>query len=290
MFATTEAEKVLPTILSRCQRFDLRRIPSALIVQHLAGIAKQENVRIDEAALHAIARGADGGMRDAESTLDQLISFCGAEIAEADVLSMFGLAARSQILALGEALLAGEAEQGPAAVKRSGAARQRHRAPGVGIARTISAICSFFRCREATCGSSKLRKPEAAALRAQASRLHSDALTRMLEVLTDCEGRLRDTASKKILVEVTLLKMIEARDAMSIDTVLSRCSSCAPRPPPPPKTAAAPASLLPLPLKPAPLARPGAPRRQRRRKPISTNSGLNWSRQSGGPASSSTLT
>src|SRR5204862_5902513 len=87
MFATTEPEKVLPTILSRCQRFDLRRIPAALIVRHLAQISKQEKVKIDDTALHAIARGADGGMRDAESTLDQLISFCGEKIQESDVLS-----------------------------------------------------------------------------------------------------------------------------------------------------------------------------------------------------------
>src|SRR5881296_3906271 len=97
MFATTDPEKVLLTILSRCQRFDLRRIPSALIVKQLSKIAKEEKVKIDEAALFAIARGADGGMRDAESTLDQLISFCGDKIEEGDVLSMFGLAARSQI-------------------------------------------------------------------------------------------------------------------------------------------------------------------------------------------------
>jgi len=109
MFATTDPEKVLPTILSRCQRFDLRRIPAALIVQHLETIARAEGVRVDEAALHAIARGADGGMRDAESTLDQLISFCGDEIAEPDVLSMFGLVARGQVLALADALIEGDA-------------------------------------------------------------------------------------------------------------------------------------------------------------------------------------
>ncbi|MCZ7638712.1 MAG: DNA polymerase III subunit gamma/tau [Verrucomicrobia bacterium] len=111
MFATTDPEKVLPTILSRCQRFDLRRIPAALIVQHLTTIAQQEGVTVDDAALHAIARGADGGMRDAESALDQLISFCGREINETDVLSMFGLAARAQILALADALLAGLPER-----------------------------------------------------------------------------------------------------------------------------------------------------------------------------------
>ncbi|MDB4798967.1 DNA polymerase III subunit gamma/tau, partial [Verrucomicrobia bacterium] len=63
MFATTEPEKVLPTILSRCQRFDLRRIPSSLIVKHLIYIASLEGVEVEEAALQAVARGADGGMR-----------------------------------------------------------------------------------------------------------------------------------------------------------------------------------------------------------------------------------
>src|SRR6185436_8603962 len=108
MFATTEPDKVLATILSRCQRFDLRRIPAALIIKHLAYIAKQEKVKIDEPALFAIARGAEGAMRDAESTLDQLISFCGDKIEESDVLSMFGLTAQSQLLELSRAVLAGE--------------------------------------------------------------------------------------------------------------------------------------------------------------------------------------
>src|SRR5450755_4130842 len=108
MFATTDPEKVLPTILSRCQRFDLRRIPTALITKHLKHIAGLEKVTIDDAALEAIARGADGGMRDAESTLDQLISFCGNKIEEPDVLSMFGLTSRSRIVELSKAILAGE--------------------------------------------------------------------------------------------------------------------------------------------------------------------------------------
>src|SRR5213593_1487733 len=104
MFATTDPEKVLPTILSRCQRFDLRRIPSALIVQQLSRIGEKEQVQISPEALHAIARGADGGMRDAESTLDQLISFCGNKIEEQDVLSMFGLTAQKQLLKLAHAI------------------------------------------------------------------------------------------------------------------------------------------------------------------------------------------
>jgi DNA polymerase-3 subunit gamma/tau len=221
MFATTEPEKVLPTILSRCQRFDLRRIPSALIVKHLQEIAKKEDVQIDEAALFAIARGADGGMRDAESTLDQLISFCGKAIAEADVLSMFGLASRSQILELAAAVMAGETETALRVL--NDLAHQ-----GKDIGRLVSELLGHFRnllIFQVSRGDLRMieaSEAEAAALKEQSALLHTDALTRMMEVLTDCEGRLRDTTSKKILVEVALLKMIEARDAVSIDTVLKQ--------------------------------------------------------------------
>ena len=221
MFATTEPEKVLPTILSRCQRFDLRRIPAALIVKHLEQIAKKEEVKIDRAALHAIARGADGGMRDAESTLDQLISFCGKEITEPDVLSMFGLASQSQILALADAVLSGETEK--ALRELNDLAHQ-----GKDLGRLVSELLGHFRnllifqVSRGNLDLIEVSEAEGAALKEQAARITSDALTRIMEVLTDCEGRLRDTASKKILIEVTLLKMIEARHAVSIDTVLKQ--------------------------------------------------------------------
>jgi DNA polymerase III subunit gamma/tau len=241
MFATTEPEKVLPTILSRCQRFDLRRIPSALIVQHLQKIATQEEVQIDDAALHAIARGADGGMRDAESTLDQLISFCGKTIAETDVLSMFGLAARSQILELAAAVIAGETEK---ALRLFNDLTQQ----GKDIGRLVSELLGHFRnllIFQVSRGDLRMieaSEAEAVALREQSASLHTDALTRIMEVLTDCEGRLRDTTSKKILVEVALLKMIEARDAVSIDAVLQQIQQLRSGAPTTSRTAAAPAA------------------------------------------------
>ena len=97
-------------------------------------------------ALHAIARGADGGMRDAESALDQLISFCGGEIAEADVLSMFGLAAQGQILALSEAVLAGETEN---ALRQLNELAQQ----GKDLGRLVSELLGIF----ATCSFSRFR-------------------------------------------------------------------------------------------------------------------------------------
>ncbi|HUA38673.1 MAG TPA: DNA polymerase III subunit gamma/tau [Candidatus Sulfopaludibacter sp.] len=221
MFATTDPEKVLPTILSRCQRFDLRRIPAALIVKHLAHIAKQEKVKIDESALYAIARGADGGMRDAESTLDQLISFCGDKIEETDVLTMFGLAAQSQILGLSRAVLDGEI---PTALGLLNELAQNGKDPG----RLLSDLLNHFRnllIFQVSRGDLKLlevSEVEAAALKEQSALANTESLTRLLEVLTDSELRLRDAASRKILLEVALLRAIEARNAVSLDSVLQQ--------------------------------------------------------------------
>jgi len=221
MFATTDPEKVLPTILSRCQRFDLRRIPSALITKHLAEIAAKEKVTIDAAALHAIARGADGGMRDAESTLDQLISFFGDKIEEADVLSMFGLAAQNQILKLSHAVLAGEISI--ALTQLDELARG-----GKDLGRLLGDLLNHFRnllIYQVSKGDLKLleaSEAEISALKEQVALSNTDALTRVLEVLADAELRLRDAASKKILLEVTLLRAIESRNAMPLDAVLKQ--------------------------------------------------------------------
>src|SRR5205814_2226596 len=221
MFATTEPEKVLPTILSRCQRFDLRRIPVALIVKHLAQIAKLEKVTVEEAALYAIARGAEGGMRDAESALDQLISFCGEKIVEEDVLSMFGLAAQGQILALAGAVLKGDAE----AVLRELNELAKH---GKDLGRLLADLLGSLRnllIYQVSRGDLKLlevSETEAASLKEQASLVSTEALTRIMEVLTDSESRLRDAASKKIFVEVALLKAMQGREAVHIDAVLKQ--------------------------------------------------------------------
>ena len=224
MFATTDPEKVLPTILSRCQRFDLRRIPSALITKHLAHIAKLEKVKIDETALHAIARGADGAMRDAESTLDQLISFCGEKIEEADVLSMFGLAAQGQVLGLSQAVLAGEIQT---ALTELNELAQN----GKDLGRLLGDLLNHFRnllifqVSRGDLNLLEVSEAEVAALKEQASLANTGSLTRILEVLTDSELRLRDAASRKILLEVTLLKAIEARNAISLDSVLKQLNS-----------------------------------------------------------------
>ncbi len=86
ILATTEKHKILPTILSRCQVFDFRRITVSDIAKHLAGIAKKEGITAEAEALHTIAQKADGGLRDALSIFDQLVSFGGDRLTYADVV------------------------------------------------------------------------------------------------------------------------------------------------------------------------------------------------------------
>ena len=221
LFATTDPEKVLPTILSRCQRFDLRRIPVALIVQHLAQISVQEKVQISDAALHAVARGADGGMRDAESALDQLISFCGHKIEEEDVLSMFGLTSSAQVLGIAMAILGGNAE----VVLRELSVLTRH---GKDLTRLLGDVIGHFRnllVYQVSGGDLSLlevSEGEAASLKENAPIARADALTRILEVLTESEGRMREAASKKIYLEVAFFKALQARNAMGLDAVLQQ--------------------------------------------------------------------
>ncbi|MSU35367.1 MAG: DNA polymerase III subunit gamma/tau [Pedosphaera sp.] len=247
-FATTDPEKVLPTILSRCQRFDLRRIPSALIVKHLGWIARQEAVAIDEPALHAIARGADGGMRDAESTLDQLISFCGQQIVEADVLSMFGLASRSQIFQLAGSVLDGNA----AVALRTLDELARG---GKDLGRVLGDLLHQFRnlllfqIGQGDRSLVEVSESEWAALSGQAATIQTEELTRVLEVLSAAEGRQRDSGSKRIFLEVTLVKAIQARKSVSIETVLRELHSL--------KTTEGPGDLA------VPPAIPKAPQTQR---------------------------
>jgi DNA polymerase-3 subunit gamma/tau len=108
IFATTEIRKVPVTILSRCQRFDLKRLDAALLMQHYGKIAALEAVEAEEEALRQIARAAEGSVRDGLSLLDQAIAYGEGKVLAADVSSMLGLADRSRVIGLFEAVMAGD--------------------------------------------------------------------------------------------------------------------------------------------------------------------------------------
>jgi DNA polymerase-3 subunit gamma/tau len=108
IFATTEIRKVPVTVLSRCQRFDLRRVDAVLLVKHLEGIAGKEKIEVEPAALALIARAAEGSVRDSLSLFDQAIAHAAGKVAAEDVRQMLGLADRVRIVDLFEALMKGD--------------------------------------------------------------------------------------------------------------------------------------------------------------------------------------
>jgi DNA polymerase-3 subunit gamma/tau len=160
-------------------------------------------------------------MRDGESALDQLISFCGEKIEEADVLSMFGLTAQGQLLDLARAVLTGEVEK---ALRQLNDLANR----GKDLGRLLSDLLNHFRnllifqVSRGDLTMLEISETEATALKEQSSMAGAEGLTRIMEVLAEAEMRIRDAASKKILVEVAVLKAIEARSAVSIDTLLKQ--------------------------------------------------------------------
>jgi DNA polymerase-3 subunit gamma/tau len=117
LFATTEIRKVPVTVLSRCQRFDLKRVPQETLVEHFARIAQAEKVEISPEALTLLARAADGSVRDGLSMLDQAIAHGGGVVDAAQVRDMLGLADRSRVLELFEKVMRGDA---PAVIKALG--------------------------------------------------------------------------------------------------------------------------------------------------------------------------
>jgi len=108
IFATTEIRKVPVTILSRCQRFDLRRVEADVLVAHLDGIATKEKISVEPEALALIARAAEGSVRDALSLLDQAIAHAAGSVRADDVRNMLGLADRTRVIDLFEALMQGD--------------------------------------------------------------------------------------------------------------------------------------------------------------------------------------
>jgi len=224
IFATTDPQKVLPTILSRCQRFDLRRIPAALLVKHLKKITKDEKVTIQEAALAAIARGAEGGMRDAESTLDQLIAFCGDKITEKDVLSVFGLVAHEKIAALTDAIIDGQTNVALKTLKDLDEI-------GKDLQRLLADLLDHYRnLLVLTIGGADAElidgpDTELELLKQQASRIDADAVLRIIDALAGAEGRLRYALSKRIYFEIALVRAIKAREMIDLEGVLKKLNA-----------------------------------------------------------------
>jgi DNA polymerase-3 subunit gamma/tau len=223
IFATTEPQKVLPTILSRCQRFDLHRIPANLIAKHLQFIADKEKITLDPTAAHAIAKGADGGLRDAESMLDQLVAFCGEKIAEPDVLNVFGFTSEQTVASFTDKILRGET---PEALELLHAEAES----GKDMMKLMSDLISYL--RDLLVGKVK---PDALAddlnpelqksLEAQAAMIETDRLLELIDQFAAAEGRMKWAPNKRLHFEVAVIKAIQTLSQVTLNEVIENLAA-----------------------------------------------------------------
>jgi DNA polymerase III subunit gamma/tau len=220
IFATTEPQKVLATILSRCQRFDLHRIPANLIAQHLQFIAKKEKITLQPAAAHAIARGAEGGLRDAESMLDQLVAFCGEKITESDVLNIFGFTSEQTVSDLTGRILRGETPEAIDLLHEQSEA-------GKDMMRLMSDLIAYLRDLLVF-----KAKPDALnedvdpdvqkSLAAHAELISTDRLLEVIDQFATAEGRMKWAPNKKLHFEVAIIKAIQSLGQATLDEVIEK--------------------------------------------------------------------
>ena len=242
IFATTEGDKVLPTIISRCQRFDLRKIQTNDIVSRLKHVCKNEGIDAEEDALLAIARGAEGGMRDALSSLDQLISFKGDKVSEADALGIFGLVSRSALEDLAGAILKGDT----AAILK---AIEMFDSQGKNMRRLAGELMTHFRNLVVLMAlgpetkSLEATPEQIKVLEAQARGLDAGRVFKVCDQIAELEDKLRHALSVRTLIEMTLIRASRLATVATVDELLRavRALQTGEVKPPPPKADGTPA-------------------------------------------------
>lgn len=270
IFATTEPHKILPTILSRCQRFDLRPIPTNIIADHLVNIAANEGVTLTPQAAYAIATVAEGGMRDAQSMLDQLVSFCGNHIDEQNVNDIFGVTGRDTVA---KALAYMLDRQLPSLLHLVHELAEAGRDMGQLLSELMGAVRELLITKvapqEAT---ATLPEQWRETLSTLLARTPTDKIIRLMEVLSRAEEQMRWSTNKRLYLEMGLIQAVHSLAEANISDII-RALNGAPLPDtpiattmlPPVCTTAAPATTLspapaPIPAPaPAPQPEPPAP-------------------------------
>ena len=264
IFATTEPHKILPTILSRCQRFDLRPIPADIIAQHLVNIAANEGVTLSQEAAFAIAGVADGGMRDAQSMLDQLVSFCGNSISEQNVNDIFGITSRETVARAVAYMLD---RQLPSLLHLVHDLADAGRDVGQFLAELMGAVRELMIAKVAPRESSLSLPPKwREALMAHMERTPLDKIVSMMEALSSAEEQMRWSTNKRLHLEMGLIQAVHSLAQANISDII-RALEGAPLPETPiattllpeiPLPESAAASVMP-PAPHAPVSAPAAP-------------------------------
>ncbi|MCE5318069.1 MAG: DNA polymerase III subunit gamma/tau [Parachlamydia sp.] len=253
-FATTEPHKVLPTILSRCQRFNLGRISAEKIVEKLASISKEMGIEIEEEALSMIATLADGGLRDAESLLDQIHSFHAGKISVEDVSTILGMVSRDYFFELDRA-----GKEGNLAMSFEVA--HRVFTQGKDLVHFVESLTEHFRNLLMVKLSGKnapflnLTPANRDKYEASAKLYTQEQCLTLLDYLAESQQQIRFAAHGRIALEAILLHVLRSHQRLPVEYLVRRLTELEQtigggtptQPPQPAKQQAAPAPQPPLP-------------------------------------------
>ena len=221
ILATTEAHKIPATILSRCQRFDFKRITTEYIMERLREIVSKDNIEIDEQAMRLIASAADGSMRDALSILDQCIAFCRGSIAHQDIASILGVVDHSFMFDMAQSIIDGRSDQ---AMEQIAILITE----GRDIVHFIEDMTVHFRnllmCKV-------VDKPEEVMdttievsdrLKQQGINLSQEKIINTIKVLSDTHALAKWSSNPRIILEVAVIRMCQPSLDTSVESVLER--------------------------------------------------------------------
>jgi DNA polymerase-3 subunit gamma/tau len=221
IFATTEAHKIPATILSRCQRFDFKRLASKEIEVHLQMIAEEEKIELEPTALLTLSHNAEGSLRDAQSLLDQMIAFCGQKITQKDVETVLGLVDQELLRSLLEALLAAE---GKAVILLVAQATEK----GYDLRQLTLDFLDYLRDLQLVKRGAPEMVERASSLveilKEQSPRVSPELLNRTLEILLRAEMEMRRSPLPRLILETALLKLTLAKELVPLEEVLNKLS------------------------------------------------------------------
>jgi DNA polymerase-3 subunit gamma/tau len=250
IFATTDPHKVLPTVVSRCQRYDLRRIGVAELRAQLAKTVAAEGIGLSAESIDLVAREAEGSLRDAQSLLEQVLTVAGTAADDATVREVLGAADRRLVAAVAEAVLAAD----PAGALRHLAQLHTH---GYDAHRFCRDLLEHFRnlaVFRATGGDASLLadlpEADASAVASQAERRSADDLQRFFRLLLETDEALSAparTIDPKLVLEMTVVRLATLPPLMPVDDVLRRLEALGGAVPNPAPSSAAPGKTVPRP-------------------------------------------
>lgn len=224
VFATTEIHRIPETILSRCQKYQFKKIPVEIIVRHLKHIVDSEGHKLKVEALYPIARAAEGSMRDSQSLLDQVISFSDGEISEENTLSILGVTAIESYIRLLNAISsmdAGEAINEINRIITIGVDIQRYTAGFVDIIRAVRLLRNGVSLKEILGFSDE----EIAGLHDTAGKFSDEELSIIFSIANTLQNDLRFSSNERINLEMAVLDMISVKKGPSIAAILQKLES-----------------------------------------------------------------